>query len=210
MKKLLSTTALVSLIAIGPAAADPGVMVGISYDFGHVLGVPGIGVTAKVTSSDRAHHFIAGGGVSFFPFAADKFGIDGSVGYNFDQGALMAGVDVLNLAPQISGGWADTHHRRKVIAISDRRLKRDVHFLLTLPNGMKLYAFRYLWSDTVYVGVMAQDLLGDAAWRTAVIRRADGYYAVDYASLGLRMARFSEFQRHGIVSVVAFPEPLAA
>jgi endosialidase-like protein len=210
VKKLLSTTALLSFIAMGPAAADPGVMVGISYDFGHTLGFPGLGLTAKLTSSDRAHHFIAGGGVSFFPFAADKFGIDGSVGYNFDQGALMAGVDVLNLAPQVSGGWADTHRRRRVVVISDRRLKRDIRLLLTLPNRMNLYAFRYLWSDTIYVGVMAQDLLRSAAWEIAVIRQADGHYAVDYAALGLRMATLAEFRRQGIAAIVAADAQLAA
>jgi hypothetical protein len=208
VKKLLSTTALLSVIALSPAAADPGVMVGVAYNFGHTFGVEGLGLTAKVTSSDRAHHFVAGGGVSFFPFAGNKFGIDGDVGYNFDNGAVMAGFDVLNLDPQVSGGWADTK-RRRIIVISDRRLKRDVRFLLALPNGMKLYAFRYLWSETVYVGVMAQDLLRDANWRTAVIRRADGY-AVDYGVLGLRMVTFAEFRRRGIESVVALPELLAA
>jgi hypothetical protein len=210
VKKLLWTTAFLSLVAIGPAAADPGVMVGISYDFGHTLGFPGLGVTAKLTSSDRAHHFIAGGGVSFFPFAADKFGLDGSVGYNFDQGALMAGVDVLNLAPQVSGGWADTHRRRRILLVSDRRLKRDVRLLLTLPNGMKLYSFRYLWSDTIYVGVMAQDLLRNPAWRAAVIRRKDGHYGVDYAAVGLRMATLAEFRRLGIAAVLLAEEKLAA
>lgn len=210
MNKLFPTTALLSLMTMSPALADPGVMVGISYDFGHFLGVPGLGVTAKVTSSDRAHHFIAGGGVSFFPFAAEKFGIDGSAGYNFDQGALMAGVDVLNLAPQISGGWADTHRRRRVVVVSDRRLKRDVRNLLTLPNGMKLYAFRYVWSDTVYAGVMAQDLLGNAAWRDAVVQRADGFYVVDYAALGLRLATFAEFRRRGLASVIDRTGQLAA
>jgi hypothetical protein len=185
-------------------------MVGLSYDFGHTLGFPGLGLTAKLTSSDRAHHFVAGGGVSFFPFAADKFGVDGSVGYNFDQGALMAGVDVLNLAPQISGGWADTHRRRRLLVISDRRLKRDVRRLITLANGMKLYAFRYLWSETIYVGVMAQDLLRNATWRTAVIIQENRHYAVDYAALGLRMATLAEFRRRGIGAVVAGDALLAA
>jgi hypothetical protein len=122
----------------------------------------------------------------------------------------MAGVDILNLTPQVSGGWADTHRRRQTLVVSDRRLKRDVRLLLTLPNGVKLYAFRYLWSDTTYVGVMAQDLLRNAAWRAAVIPQKDGHFAVDYAALGLRMTTLAEFRRHGIAAVLLTDERLAA
>jgi len=77
---------------------------------------------------------------------------------------------------------------------SDIRLKRDVVPLASLANGIKLYRFRYLWSETVQVGVMAQDLLREPARRGAVILQDDGFYAVDYASLGLRMATFAEWQ----------------
>jgi len=44
---------------------------------------------------------------------------------------------------------------------SDIRLKRDIEHLVTLENGIKVYAFKYLWEDTIRVGVMAQDLLRD-------------------------------------------------
>ena len=73
--------------------------------------------------------------------------------------------------------------------------------LTTLASGIKLYRFRYLWSETVQVGVMAQDLLNDPARREAVILRPDGYYAVDYTSLGLRMATLAEWQDLGLASV---------
>ncbi|MEW9834035.1 tail fiber domain-containing protein, partial [Mesorhizobium marinum] len=42
---------------------------------------------------------------------------------------------------------------------SDIRLKRDVECVGAAPNGLPLYTFRYLWSDAVYQGVMAQDVL---------------------------------------------------
>lgn len=42
---------------------------------------------------------------------------------------------------------------------SDRRLKRDIRHVATRSDGLRLYAFKYLWDDTTYVGVMAQDLL---------------------------------------------------
>jgi hypothetical protein len=84
---------------------------------------------------------------------------------------------------------------------SDIRLKRDVSHVATLANGIKLYSFRYLWSETVHVGVMAQDLLADPAWREAVVLEPDGFYAVDYARLGLRMATLAEWQAQGLASV---------
>ena len=48
---------------------------------------------------------------------------------------------------------------------------------------------------------MAQDLLNDPVRRGAVILQPDGYYAVNYAGLGLRMARFTEWQASGPASV---------
>ena len=64
---------------------------------------------------------------------------------------------------------------------SDIRLKRDIHLVATLDTGMKIYSFKYLWSDTAYVGVMAQDLLQSRAWRDAVVTSTNGFYAVSTA-----------------------------
>lgn len=70
---------------------------------------------------------------------------------------------------------------------SDSRLKRDIHHLETLPNGIRLHTFRY-WNDSrVFVGVLAQELLQDARYRHAVHQSDKGYYTVDLAALGLRM-----------------------
>ena len=71
---------------------------------------------------------------------------------------------------------------------SDRRLKRDVTPLCETANGIQLYSFRYLHDSTLYVGVMAQDLL--TTHPDAVIVAADGYYRVDYAQLGIRFQTF--------------------
>lgn len=70
---------------------------------------------------------------------------------------------------------------------SDRRLKRDVRHVATRSDGLRLYAFKYLWDDQTYVGVMAQDLLRSEEWRSAVVTMANGYYGVDYGKLGLPM-----------------------
>ena len=45
---------------------------------------------------------------------------------------------------------------------SDRRLKHDITPAGTLPNGLKLYSWRYLGGSHRFTGVMAQDLLADA------------------------------------------------
>jgi len=76
---------------------------------------------------------------------------------------------------------------------SDRRLKRDVTLVGRLDNGLGLYRFRYLWSDTVYVGVMAQEVAlirPDAVVHDAL----DDYLRVDYARLGLRMMTLPQWQ----------------
>jgi hypothetical protein len=41
---------------------------------------------------------------------------------------------------------------------SDIRLKRDITQVGELDSGVGLYRYRYLWSDTTYVGVMAQEV----------------------------------------------------
>jgi hypothetical protein len=68
---------------------------------------------------------------------------------------------------------------------SDVRLKRDIEPLRRLDNGLILYRYRYLWSDTAYVGVMAQDVAKVVP--DAVIQAPDGYLRVLYDRLGLKM-----------------------
>lgn len=68
---------------------------------------------------------------------------------------------------------------------SDRRLKRDIQYVRTLSNGIKLYSFQYIWGGPQYIGVMAQDLLHSHP--EAVSIDLDGYYRVDYALLGIQM-----------------------
>jgi outer membrane immunogenic protein len=68
---------------------------------------------------------------------------------------------------------------------SDIRLKRDIVLVARRSDGLGLYRFRYLWSENVYVGVMAQEvalLYPDAVFRDQLT----GYMAVNYARLGLQ------------------------
>jgi hypothetical protein len=100
------------------------------------------------------------------------------------------------------GAWQDSNCTVSN-APSDRRLKHSIHLLARLHNGMKIYTFKYLWSDIVYVGVMAQDLLKNPTWKDAVITKANGFYAVNYAMLGLKMTTFAQWKKDGIVSITS-------
>lgn len=78
-------------------------------------------------------------------------------------------------------------------AFSDVRLKRDVSLLEVLANGLGLYLYRYLWSDVLYVGVMAHEV--SAVRPDAVMRGAGGYLRVNYSMIGLRLRTLAEWLR---------------
>jgi hypothetical protein len=59
---------------------------------------------------------------------------------------------------------------------SDARLKCDVSFIEE-RNGRRFYRYRYLWSETWDVGVMAQENPDIA------VMQPNGFYAVDYGAL---------------------------
>jgi hypothetical protein len=115
------------------------------------------------------------------------------------------GEDTLQGRRQSGPRWTPIKNNLAIFGFgpSDRRLKRDITLLTTLGNGMRIYSFRYIWSDTVHVGLMAQDLLAHRDWRTAVVRQANGFYVVNYASLGLRMNTLEEWTKHGVAAVVS-------
>jgi opacity protein-like surface antigen len=75
---------------------------------------------------------------------------------------------------------------------SDTRLKRDIELLTRRADGVGIYRYRYLWSDQVYVGVMAQEVA--AIYPDAVELGSDGYFRVDYAHLGTRLMTWEEWK----------------
>jgi hypothetical protein len=85
--------------------------------------------------------------------------------------------------------------------ISDVCLKRDIEHLATRPDGLPIYAFKYVWDEEVHVGVMAQDLLRNDLWRPAVLTKANGYFAVDYGRLGLRMTTLDEWRAKSMAAL---------
>ena len=78
-----------------------------------------------------------------------------------------------------------------ICGVSDIRLKRDIVQVAHLDNGLTLYRYRYKWSDQVYVGVMAQEVL--LVRPDAVVRGADGYLRVDYSRLHLHLMTWEEW-----------------
>ena len=70
---------------------------------------------------------------------------------------------------------------------SDLRVKTNIRFISTAPSGMALYIFEYKreykpeCGRGVYFGHMAQEVL--QKFPSAVVTRADGYYAIDYCRL---------------------------
>lgn len=62
---------------------------------------------------------------------------------------------------------------------SDEALKEDVQRIATRPDGLGVYAFRYLWESTRRIGLMAQEV--ERVYPHAVSRDAFGFRKVDYA-----------------------------
>jgi hypothetical protein len=84
---------------------------------------------------------------------------------------------------------------------SDKRLKKKIKYIETTKEGLKLYTFEFKKSyinrvksennvdlNGTYKGVLAQDLI-NTKFEPHVIIELDGYYAVDYEGLGIKLER---------------------
>jgi opacity protein-like surface antigen len=96
----------------------------------------------------------------------------------------------------VGGAWGNStdanYSDSTIIAPSDVRLKRDIVLVGRRDDGLGLYSYRYLWSDTVYVGVMAQEV--SLVHPDAIVRgELDDYLRVDYSRLGLRLMTLSDW-----------------
>ncbi|MEL7092878.1 MAG: Ig-like domain-containing protein [Pseudomonadota bacterium] len=94
---------------------------------------------------------------------------------------------------------------------SDIRLKTDIRQIGFVAHlGLPLYSWRYVdGDDTRYVGVMAQELLARPAHAHAVVTYEDGpragFYAVDYAALGMQFMTEADYEAGRPLLVVAQP-----
>lgn len=73
-------------------------------------------------------------------------------------------------------------------AYSDARLKRNIKLIQTRRDGLKIYTFKYIWSDITWVGVLAQDLLQQEQFASSVTLESNGFYSVNYAQIDFAMA----------------------
>lgn len=77
------------------------------------------------------------------------------------------------------------------MAASDRRLKKDIKFIRTLPSGLNLYSYNYVDVDSPkikkymtrnHIGVMADEV--KSLMPEALGPVIDGYMTVDYSKIG--------------------------
>lgn len=64
---------------------------------------------------------------------------------------------------------------------SDRRLKRDIELIERGPDGLGVYAFRYVMSKVRVLGVMADEVAKLRPWALGPVRA--GYATVNYGAL---------------------------
>jgi hypothetical protein len=106
MKKTLLVAAL-SVFAMG-AQADAGYMLGVSYSLDGQASMKNLGFSAKVLTSDREDKWVGAAGVSLFPWADRKLGLDIGAGYTFEDSTALVSYDLLQAKPLVSYGWTDT------------------------------------------------------------------------------------------------------
>jgi hypothetical protein len=117
-------------------------------------------------------------------------------------GAIAILAAVVLIASSGDDDDSSSDYNSSLSMTSDPRLKRDMHQVGVLENGVKLYSFRY-WNDKrSFIGVNAEELLQDPRFRDAVSVSDKGYYLVNYRALGARLvgdvAQYEEASRHAL------------
>ncbi len=165
----------------------PNVILNFGYQYVDLGAVSVAGTSTAFTglltqnATAQAHFSVVTVGLSW-RFAATDAGPQGSW-----EGLYAGG--------HLGGAWGNrttANYFDQPPVPSDARLKRDITLVARLDDGLGLYRYRYLWSDTVYVGVMAQEVA--LIHPDAVVRDAlDDYLRVDYSHLGLKLMTESEW-----------------
>lgn len=78
-------------------------------------------------------------------------------------------------------------------AYSDVRLKRNIKLIETRSDGLKIYTYNYVWSDIQWVGVLAQDLLQQTQFASAVTLESNRFYSVNYAQIDFAMTTADQY-----------------
>jgi hypothetical protein len=76
--------------------------------------------------------------------------------------------------------WGTVIGAVAMVAMSDRRLKRNWQRIGNTAKGVPMYRFQYLGSDTVYIGPMADEVEQIVP---SAVRMVAGFKAVDYSQI---------------------------
>ena len=86
---------------------------------------------------------------------------------------LTSGLFSLGSAAMRSpSGWGG------LFSMSDKRLKKDISYLFTLPNGIRVYKYRFIGAESMEIGVIAQEV--EEIMPEAVKRGPDGFLRINY------------------------------
>lgn len=143
-------------------------------------GAGSAGLNSMMAPGNQYQQGLAGAGTTFGNMA------------NMQNQAFMASqANEAGMFGSIVGAGA-TLGGAAITAASDRRLKDNIRFCTVDPaTELNLYEFNYINDpDRTFIGVMADEVM--ERFPQAVIEQEDGYYAVDYAELGLKMVEVSQ------------------
>lgn len=108
----------------------------------------------------------------------------GLSGLGLQAGGLVANTGQVSNGggPSTAGSIASTVGKiASIFAASDRRLKRDIEKVGESPDGLGIYAFRYVMNTGRVIGVMADEVAKLRPWALGPLRA--GYATVNYGAL---------------------------
>lgn len=106
MTHILAATAVALSLVAAPAMADGTFMLGGTMTFG-ANQQPNFGVSARLLENNRVDESTLGAGVTYY-FATGDLGVDVFAGYIFEHGVFGLGYDLVQGAPVMSLGIANT------------------------------------------------------------------------------------------------------
>ena len=99
--------------------------------------------------------------------------LDASNAENAGVGGLMSGLFGLG-----SAAIGNPAGLSGLFKLSDKRLKKDISHVFTLANKIKIYKYRFIGSDRMELGVLAQEV--QEVMPGAVTTDSHGFLRVNY------------------------------
>lgn len=83
------------------------------------------------------------------------------------------------------------------VSKSEQRIKTNITHLEDLPNGLKLYSYKFRTDPNVYVGLLATDLAATEEFRKFVVHMGDEFYTINYPALKLHQSTLADYKKKG-------------